>query len=439
MPVSSTTNRVARRRGVALVWVGLMMVVLLGFVALGIDVGRVHLARSELQSAADGAARAAVWPVPDLRFADGQARARAVIQGNAAGGGAIGYAEADDLEYGIWWRSTRTFQPISTPANLVYANAARVTTHRDAARSNPLPTTFAQAIGFDDVNISASSIAMIRGGWRYRGHGFGLVGLDWVRTNGTTMTDSYNPNNGPYDPNAANDGGGIGTNGYITLVGTTDIGGDARYGPDAGTSPSTDYIQMNPNASVTGWQAPLDAELVYPPATIPSVYNNAPLRTAGLLDNRNNITLTGKASVTIPGGTPENPNVYVVNNVTIRSNTTVSVNGAIKLYVTGDIDMTGNILVNDSNGVSNPLPANFQIFVVGSGSVNIGGGSALYARVYAPESDVVIHGTGDEAGLFGAVVGKTLDVKGNSGLHYDESTDWNVQPEMDEFWVELVR
>lgn len=388
--------------------------------------------------------------------------AQAVIDANDAGGGNIGYDDprttdeagdptADsDLVFGTWIRSTGTFIPRLTDAGLVYANAVRVTTHRSSERENPLPMTFASIVGFTEADVSASSIAMIRGGWKYRGHGFGVVGLDWIQLNGTTRTDSYNPLEGPYAPTEHedgvyhNDGGGIATNGYIDLVGTTDVYGDARYGPDPDTQ-DTDYISTNTNSTVTGWQAPLDAELEYPPAVAPSINDNVILTNAGLLDNKNSIKVTGSGAVVIPGGTPEDPNIYVLNDLTLQTNTTVTIDGAVEIYVLGDTDITGNIIVNNVAGAAHPLPANFKLFAVDAdgdglaGDVELGGGSSLFAQVYAPQSNVIIHGTGGEAGLFGAVVGKTINIKGNSAIHYDESTDWNMHPEMDEFWVELVR
>ncbi len=415
----------------ALVWLGMTMVVLLGFVALGLDIGRMQLARTELQTAADAAARAAVWPVPQLQFANGAARAQSIIDANDAGGGPIGFDMADsDLEYGIWWRNSRTFEAL--PQGLwSRANAARVRTHRSDTRDNPLPMGFATMVGFDEANISAFAVAQIRGGRTGGGSGgVGIFGIDWVRTNGTTRTDSYDPNN-------AGSGGGIGSNGYIEIIGTTWIDGGTHAGPDGDTSPETDYLDIWPNADVTGWQAPLDEEAYFPPVTAPATYNNQPLKDAGVLTAQNDVSVNGKQTMVIPGGTPENPNIYLIRNLDVKANQTITINGAVEFYVTGWVDMTGNVLVNNINGTSNPLPSNFKIFVIGDGDVDLGGGSAMYGHIYAPESDVVLHGTGNEFGLFGGVVGKTVDIKGNSAIHVDENIKWPGQEDTD-FFVEIV-
>ena len=46
----------------------------------------------------------------------------------------------------------------------------------------------------------------------------------------------------------------------------------------------------------------------------------------------------------------------------------------------------------------------------------VSGGSATYLSIYAPGTSVSVSG---DSPLFGALVGKTLTVTGNSALHYD--------------------
>ena len=82
------------RRGLALIWVVMTMVVFLGFAAFAIDMGRIHLTRTELQTASDGAARAGVWPVPQLDWAECMARSQGIVDANDAGG----RAEARQLD-----------------------------------------------------------------------------------------------------------------------------------------------------------------------------------------------------------------------------------------------------------------------------------------------------------------------------------------------------
>src|SRR5258705_13678730 len=52
-------NNPKSRRGIAAIYSILMLVVLCGMVSMGVDLGRVQLAKTELRGAADAAARAA--------------------------------------------------------------------------------------------------------------------------------------------------------------------------------------------------------------------------------------------------------------------------------------------------------------------------------------------------------------------------------------------
>ena len=411
------------RSGLTLVYVAVALAVLVAFVALGVDMGRMFLGKSELEAAADASARASVWAVPTLDFTDAQDRAISVAAANTADGTSVALDRALDIEFGIWRRGTRTFEVLTGDARAA-ANAVRTTSRRLNSRGNAMQLDFAPAIGRNRAEIQASAIAMIRGGWRYRGSGMGIVGIDAMTLNGTTTTDSYNATVGAYTPATANDGGSIASNGDITLVGTVHINGDVR--PGSGTD---DSLSVNSNSTVDGWRAPLDEELVYPPATTPAAgeYNNAPLTTAGYLDRENDFVLTGKATATIPAG------VFLVRDLDLRANQQIQTTGAVKIYVTGSVDMTGSVSVNTG------LPANLEIIVIGSGSVRLGGGSQLYAQIYAPLSEVTVHGTSSEFGLFGAVIGKTLNVLGNSAIHYDESLGYRPVGIPDEFYVELVR
>jgi hypothetical protein len=75
----STSKPTRNQRGAVLIWVTFFLVVLLGFVALGIDVAKVMATRSQLQNAADAAAlsgASAVDPTSGL-LVEGIAKSRA--------------------------------------------------------------------------------------------------------------------------------------------------------------------------------------------------------------------------------------------------------------------------------------------------------------------------------------------------------------------------
>src|SRR3954453_18283413 len=53
-----------RRRGLSMLYVVVMLTALIGFVSMAVDVGRVRLARTQLQTATDASARAAADSLP---------------------------------------------------------------------------------------------------------------------------------------------------------------------------------------------------------------------------------------------------------------------------------------------------------------------------------------------------------------------------------------
>src|SRR6516164_126665 len=61
------TTRFARpmpRRGLAMLWAVMLLLVMIIMITLALDLGRVHLVKTQLQAASDAAARAAAWKVP---------------------------------------------------------------------------------------------------------------------------------------------------------------------------------------------------------------------------------------------------------------------------------------------------------------------------------------------------------------------------------------
>ena len=416
-----TGSRISSRRGIAAVYFLIALFVLFGMVALAVDMGRAQTTRTSLQGAADAAARAAAMQLQGLNAAHLDSAVNAVndravntAAANVAAGDSVQLDPSQDIELGIWRRDTHTFELLSGAAR-VSANAVHVTAVRNTARGNALQLFFGPLIGRSTINVRAQAIAMLRG---YRGPiGVGLIGIDWIQLNGTTMTDGYNAATTNYNPGHADNTGSIATNGTITGKGTVDIKGDAFPGPSPG-----DKVDLVGNSEVTGYQKPLDEEMHFDPVSTPTTYNNAPLQTLldskgkPVFDNQRNLSIKSNAAVVIPGGTEANPNIYYINNLSITGNGDITFTGPVIMYVSGNVDITGNGSVNETH-----VPAYLQVNVVGSGTVDIGGGSELYAHVYAPQSPVTVHGTGGSSGFFGTIVGKSLDVKGNSALHYDES------------------
>lgn len=133
-----------------LVYVLITWTVIVGFVSLGVDLGRAQSAKTKLFIAADAAAR---YGVTGLSNSTAVAKAISAAQDNTVDGTPV-VLQGSDVEVGIWTAATRTF----TVTN-VSPNAIRVTARRTAARGNAISTTFAALIGNSSVDVKAVVIA----------------------------------------------------------------------------------------------------------------------------------------------------------------------------------------------------------------------------------------------------------------------------------------
>ncbi len=161
--------------GVA-VTTAICLIILLGMVALAVDVGHLLTVRNELQNAADASALAGVRalypysgypgsnvvPVPDPPFCD----LALVTAANAA---YENYADRTsnlavspgDVQTGIWDWTGRTFTADSSCSTAI--NAMKVRIRKDPVANQPVATWFARILGtnLDSVNVAAEAIAAV--------------------------------------------------------------------------------------------------------------------------------------------------------------------------------------------------------------------------------------------------------------------------------------
>src|SRR5437764_8985476 len=155
-----SVNHLARtplhcRHGFTLVYVLIIWVALCGFVSLAVDWGRVQMAKTQLQTAADTAARAA-----SAEFRNGVTAAQnaAVTWAgyNSVDGGAIVLDPNNDVIFGTWDPQTRTFTKLNGPARAT-ANSLQVICRRTTARGTGLKLWFAGVVGANTCDVTASS------------------------------------------------------------------------------------------------------------------------------------------------------------------------------------------------------------------------------------------------------------------------------------------
>jgi Flp pilus assembly protein TadG len=139
-------------RGIAIVFVAMGMVALLGATTLAIDVGMLMTARTQTQSAADAGALAGAIALVNEDFNDRTATGPAVV-------GAI--SAATDTGNRVLGSSVSI-----TPADVTFplgpggaTNRVRVLVTRSAARGNPLSTFVAGIFGADTADMTAFATA----------------------------------------------------------------------------------------------------------------------------------------------------------------------------------------------------------------------------------------------------------------------------------------
>jgi hypothetical protein len=471
---------VQRRSGLSVIYVVLFLLVLVGFVSLAVDIGRSRVTRLELQTTADAAARAAVSGMQVAPDGVDLAIQRAVdvaelntsmdvANGPGQHGGRqdtpVVLDRDEDIDFGIW-RPDRTWMQIDDSPNSPVderreANAVRVwgrrtdsfiQTHADGShtsiqRNTGLPLIFGPVIGVYHANIEVRSIASLTGG---RTSGWGFVGLDSIKVNGTTKTDSYDASKETYPGvDGANKDGGIASNGDINLVGRATVWGDVRPGINGSILP----MPLGSSVSVSGYMSPLSDPLPVPPTP---GFNPPETNDNGLADPANLIAggnLNGKKNGVLPGrpGTGAN---YVLKSWNTQADVTIrNDQGPVNIYISGNLKQTGQakIIIQSNTGskvtfwmngdfdeegggiIYSGLPANLEINLCKPGSqANLAGNADLYAHVNGPASDITVDGT---AAFFGSIMGRTLTVSGTPALHYDESN----RPTTEDYKIHLVK
>ncbi len=141
------------RRGAMLVLAAVLLAVLLGVVAFGLDLGCVVLVRTQLQAAADSAAMAgaASMGLPRDQMV---AVAQRYAAFHTAGSRPVNLLAAD-VEYGTWDATTRRF----TPSDAV-GNAVRITARTDESTGGEAPLFFGRIFGHASFAQQASAVAM---------------------------------------------------------------------------------------------------------------------------------------------------------------------------------------------------------------------------------------------------------------------------------------
>jgi len=135
-----------RERGVVIIWTAFFLLMMLGFVAIGIDIAKLMATRTQLQNAADAAALAGASAVDGLTGAIAPDTATARAQAIAA----LNKAFVDAPEALVLSAADVVF-----PGN----NRVQVTVRRDAASGGSMVTHVAQVLGINSLDVKATAVA----------------------------------------------------------------------------------------------------------------------------------------------------------------------------------------------------------------------------------------------------------------------------------------
>jgi hypothetical protein len=229
-----------------------------------------------------------------------------------------------------------------------------------------------------------------------------------VELSGSSYTDSYNAENGPYFPGTAGQAGHVCSNYELKLSGSSAIYGDAHWGKDGKLSDSS-------SIGITGTKGPLTEDLSFPPidpGNAATANDNAliPLSVGGKdpVNSNGEFVLSGGDHVDVPPGT------YYFSKLTLSGGSTAGISGPTVIYVTNKIAISGGSLANTTM-----LPKNLQLYSMGS-ECAISGDSDFYGVVYGPTSKVV---RSSDADFYGAIVGLQVTLSGSGGVHADVSLE----------------
>ena len=374
--VKQMKNRIKARHGVSIVYVGVAMIVLIGFCSLAVDLGRVQVAKTELERATDAAARAGAASLAS-GVSSVQSAAYNVANSNTCDGSAVAIDSVNNVVF-LNWPSTT---PLTGSARSS-ANAVRVNSNRT------VPLLFGQALGKPSVVVHATSTALAAGGSAT----YQIVGLNHYYDFGAT-TDSWNSASGPYSAGAAGSQGSIASNGTIYIYSPATVHGSMYY--------TSGNIPNNYGAVITGSTAQMASSISEPMPTTPAGCTN--LGAANIAYN---------SSMTLNSGN------YSCTSFTFQYYSTLVINataGPVNLYCSGSID--------DSVGtVINTKPSNFHIYMTGTGTTfGIGSGFSLYATIYAPGTAITNYG----GQMYGSWVGQSIQCSEYSGMHFDQALGAN--------------
>ena len=365
-----------RSHGFTTLFVMLAMTALVGLTALAVDFGHIQVARFELVTACDAAARAGVQVLATPGLTASQQQTAAVNASIAIA--SQNTVDAQPLILDSTMVQVGNFDNTLTPnflAGRTPYNAVEVEGYRDQAHHDALALALASAVGVTSFDISASSTATKP----LPPSPYGIAGINHASYSCLGALSTLD--------------GNLVSNGDVSVG--VPLGVGITVTKDVRTFSGT--LSKGNLVTVGGTYGSLSSSLYYPPVSIPKQYDNTGI--APQLDASNNYSAVGIAD--IPGGT------YLVHDLNFLAGLVVNLQGPVTFYVTGSFNMAASI--NLCN-VLNTTPNNLNIMVAPGGQVNILGNliAPVAMNLYAPDSAISIAVSVNH--YTGSIIGKSLDI-----------------------------
>jgi hypothetical protein len=249
---------------------------------------------------------------------------------------------------------------------------------------------------------------------------FGAVSSIQMNGNGLAANsfDSSNPalsTNGQYDSSKTSTNGSVASVYGPVSFGNHNIAGNLYLGPTATTTVSSGQVsgQIYTDFNVSFPDVSLPTTSWVPAAT--TVVNGS---TVYNFTANGDYSVSGSSDILVePGATVRlriDTTSFNPGNIHVLS--TNGTSGTLTVYqVSGSASMSGNVTVDSGRA------RNFWYFgLPGVTSVTYGGTSSFVGVMYAPEADLTLNGGGNNNGLIGASITKTITMNGHYNFHFDE-------------------
>ena len=369
-----------------LLYVTIMYTLLCGFVSMGVDFGRVQVAKTELERAVFAASRAGAAGI-----VDGTASAKAIqfAAANLVDGTPLVLQNAD-VVVGTWTTGTGFSAGGPSP------NAVQVSAYRIAARGTAIPLLFAKIIGINMCDIRLAGVVATA----TSSAPVGFTGLNAFPVHKNFFAASYNstlttsPSQASYNSNGVlRSNGVLGQGAYAGCW----LYGDATVGSGGSVAGGI---------TVTGTITTLPGSI-----TAPAVIMRVVTNPGGVSQTPN---LANNTTVNWPGG------IYYFTSLTVADSCTINFTGPATVYLNGIASLHDNNILRAYNGI----PANLVIYHAAGNRFIANDTDTLVAVYNGPGSDLTFH---SHALIKGAMVAKTITLSENNDLYYDEALRTSAQ------------